>query len=268
MSASEIKWRRVSKDYKCPICKKDHWCTVSELGTCCMRVQNNKPMRNGGWLHPVGSKSVELPTPKPEAPTINTTKLIDGWMRSTTSELDGLARSINVSVQSLRDLHCAWAPEHRAFAFPMRDAYGDPCGIRLRNMAGNKWAVTGSRQGIFLPYIQPKSTVYICEGPTDTAATLSSGLFSIGRPSCTGGVDQLKTTVRRLGITQAIIVCDNDSPGANGAISLVAQLPVRTCLFVPPTKDIREFFRLGGTVELITSITNSLIWNVPQRTHQ
>lgn len=46
-------WNRVSRQSPCPICSKPDWCTVSTGGlvACCMRVESQQRLRNGGWLH-------------------------------------------------------------------------------------------------------------------------------------------------------------------------------------------------------------------------
>src|SRR4029453_4430585 len=53
-------WERVTHKQPCEICGKPDWCTRSELGACCMRVQTDRPMKNGGGLHSV-SKSERFP---------------------------------------------------------------------------------------------------------------------------------------------------------------------------------------------------------------
>jgi hypothetical protein len=58
----------------------------------------------------------------------------------------------------------------------MNDGKRSVIGIRLRNDLGRKWAVTGSRQGLFLPGPHPGQTVLIVEGPTDAAAAVDLGV--------------------------------------------------------------------------------------------
>lgn len=182
-----------------------------------------------------------------------------------------LAATLGVKEIPLRMLKPVYAQEHRAWAFVMRDGYNNMIGIRLRSINGDKWAVPGSHAGIFLPQCEITRTVLICEGPTDTAAGLSLGYFSIGRPSCSGGVPHICNAVKRLGITRAVIVADNDpdrevkgktipSPGLNGAAMLAKYLPIPSATLVLPTKDIREFVKMGGTSELLDCMINSLVW--------
>lgn len=272
-------WTRVSKANHCPVCDHADWCTYSlELGlVCCMRVESKRPSRNqmGGWLHPIDAEKVEVkPTHRlPPPPSINCSRLIMQWAEETTlSALDALAASLGVSTDSLADLNAVWARQHRAWAFPMFDGYGNPIGIRLRAEDGRKWAVRGSRSGIFLPSSPPSSSVaYICEGPTDTAAALTLGLFAIGRPSCSAGGQDIRTTCRSLGIHRIVMVTDNDAahvrpdgspwnPGVEGAERVARETKLKHCFWIPPAKDLREFVRLGGTRDMIETTIRETLW--------
>jgi phage/plasmid primase-like uncharacterized protein len=171
-----------------------------------------------------------------------------------------LAGALGVSAAALASLNAVYAPPHQAWAFPMKDGYGNAVGVRLRANDGRKWAVRGSRQGIFLPETEPQRRVYVCEGPTDTAAALTIGLFAVGRPSCNCGGAEIRTACQRLGIREAVIVADNDRPGLQGAARVAGELGVKACIFVPPAKDIREFVQLGGTRQLIESELKNTVW--------
>jgi hypothetical protein len=156
----------------------------------------------------------------------------------------------------------------------MYDKNGIICGIRLRNSRGFKWAVSGSRQGVFLPTIANPKIAYLPEGPTDCAALLSIGLFPIGRPTANAATDILISTLKRLKIWQAVIVADNDNlkfggvcarsrPGLTAAQKLKKQLPVKSVIWVPPPpcKDIRDFVRKGGTKEMIEGMIEGMKWS-------
>jgi DNA primase len=142
----------------------------------------------------------------------------------------------------------------------MRDGAGSIVGIRLRADDGRKWAVKGSHQGIFIPSVQAQPIVYVTEGPTDTAAALTIGLYAIGRPSCNSGGQELKTACKRLGIRKAVLVADNDEPGIKGASKIASELGLPTCIYVPPAKDLREFVKLGGTKIMIESELKNTVW--------
>ena len=149
------------------------------------------------------------------------------------------------------------------FAFPMRSGDGGYIGIRLRSLSGDKWAERGSQNGLFIPQVDPYGPCYICEGPTDTAALLTMGLYAIGRPSCSAGVNMILEHFRRMRIREAVIISDGDAPGMRGAVTLTEHLKCRSCIVVPPCKDVRKFLQNGGTKELLESLVKQLIWSNP-----
>lgn len=190
-----------------------------------------------------------------------------------------LAAELGVSQSSVVLIGAAWSAVHKAWAFPMRDGDGKVVGIRLRESSGNKYAVTGSQSGIFMHDCFPaksdkKLAAYLPEGPTDTMALISLGFFAIGRPSCNSGGEYIKHALKRLGIHRAVIVADNDElktrpdgttwrPGIDGARKLKRELDIASCIWMPPApfKDLREFYRNGGTREMIESEINKKIWS-------
>lgn len=256
-----MKWFRVTRQNPCAICQHVDWCTYSAIGSACMRIASDTPMHNGAWLHKIGAAAQPKPEPPRPAPAkINCTKLMAEFRNSTKPEqFCGFASELGVTCDSLHALGCAWATPHRAFAFPMMDGYGNTVGIRLRNRDGHKWAVTGSHQGLFIPRTCPNATAYITEGPTDTAAAVSMGLFAIGRPSCQGANDHLRTALKKRDVRQVIIVADNDGPGLLGAERLASELKLPVKVVALPAKDIREFLRLGGTRCVLETLTQDLI---------
>jgi hypothetical protein len=153
----------------------------------------------------------------------------------------------------------AWAAAHAAWAFPMCDGYGEVVGIRLRNERG-KFAVRGSRQGIFLAGVPPQKTLFVCEGPTDTAAAVDLGLFAVGRPNCCCGGAESKVYARRHTVSRVVMISDNDKPGLDGACKVGGELKLPFAVYVPPAKDLREFVRLGGTRAMIENTLKGLIW--------
>lgn len=261
-------WIRVSSNNRCQVCQKSDWCTYSPaLGLAlCMRVESARPSKNamGGWLHRIGEPTMAAPIVRPQRslpPLAGAKRMIDGWVTETPqSALESFAASLGVDWQSLTALGAGWATQHRAWAFPMRDGYGEIIGIRLRAMDGRKWAVIGSRQGLFIPAMQPTPVAYITEGPTDTAAAVTIGLFTIGRPSCNCGTDHLRTFCRRNGVHRLVMVADNDKPGIDGARKVATDLHMPHVIFIPPAKDLREFVRAGGNRQLIDSILKDIVW--------
>ena len=260
-----MNFTRVTKQQPCPVCKKPDWCRVFADGWAeCMRVQSDQPAKSGGWMHRLGDapRRYVPPAPKSHPPTINATKMMREWLAATVpAALEDLATSLGVSTASLTAVGAAWAAPHAAWAFPMCDGHGNVVGIRLRNDKG-KFAVRGSRQGIFLANVPAQETLFVCEGPTDSAAAVELGLFAVGRPNCCCGGPEIKVYARRHGVARAVMVSDNDKPGLDGARKVGGELKLPFAIYVPPAKDLRDFVRLGGTRVMIENTLNNTVWNI------
>lgn len=282
-----MNWTRVKPNDRCTICGKPDYCTYSrELALAhCMRLASPRPSKNrmGGYFHPLsGSTLAALPARKPEPvrQTIDAPGMMKRWFAETKREqYDSLGESLGVSPESLISLKCAFAPEHRAWAFPMRTGDGRVVGIRLRANSGRKWSVTGGHEGLFLPTTKTAATAYLPEGPTNLAAILTLGFFGIGRPNNSGGIAQMAATLARLRISRAVILADNDpdrirpngdrwNPGLDGAKRLSEEIGVPCCVLVLPTKDVRQALQMGMTKELLDSMVRSLIWHVPKKSQK
>ena len=256
---------RVTKQQPCPVCKKPDWCRVFADGWAeCMRVQSDKPAKSGGWMHrqqPSRLRQSFRPEPAAPTPTINATRMMREWLTATSpAELDDFAASLGVSTASLTAVGAAWAASHKAWAFPMCDGFGNLVGIRLRNERG-KFAVRGSKQGIFLAKVPVQKTLFVCEGPTDTAAAIELGLFAVGRPNCCCGGLEIRVYARRHECRRVVVVSDNDKPGLDGARKVGVELKLPFAIYVPPAKDVREFVRLGGTRAMIENTLGNTIWH-------
>lgn len=270
---------RVTKENPCVGCGKDSWCMSDTNGDfLCMRVQTGHQlqMKSGdiGWWHRSGSPRPDYkPAPKEsDAPKIDAEGMIQQWISETRiAWVEQMVKPLGITVKSACDLGVAWASSWNAWAWPMSDGNGKVIGIRLRYADGRKIAVTGSNAGLFIPDTAALRRVYLIEGPTDTAAMLDLGVYAIGRPSASGGSLQVKQTIERLGIKEAIIVADNDedqytpagvkfNPGYDGAASLARILTIPRKIISLPTKDIREFVQQGGTKQLLDQIADSAVW--------
>ena len=259
-----MSFTRVSKSHPCPICKKPDWCRVFADGWVeCMRVESDRPAKSGGWMHscqgePCWFRPTALARYQPS--TINATKMIREWQATTSqAALEEFAVELGLSAAVLKSVGAAWAASHLAWAFPMCDGYGNVVGIRLRNQHG-KFAVRGSRQGIFCSTASARPWLYVCEGPTDTAAAVQLGLFAVGRPNCCCGGSEIRIFARRHDCQRAVIVSDNDKPGLDGARKVGGELRLPFAIYVPPAKDLREFVRLGGTREMIENTLKGTVW--------
>jgi phage/plasmid primase-like uncharacterized protein len=188
--------------------------------------------------------------------------MADVWRRKMRPKwLMRAADLLELPVDPLRRLQVGWSLEHRATTWPMRDAAGDVIGVRLRcPSTAKKWAVRGSRAGLFYPVdllsIERHGRLYVTEGPTDTAALLSIGLSVVGVPSAGGACDLLVKLTRRLMPIEVIVVADADGPGLAGAertadaVMIVA--PVRI-LSPVGCKDARAWVCAGADRSVIES---------------
>jgi hypothetical protein len=287
MTAAPCQWLRVSRQQPCPVCKKPDWCTYTSDGraVCCMRVESGKAVRNGGWLHRIGSDSMPArawsarATWDAASSRRGEVALFDAGTyhaglreRGDWRDVDGLALSLGLCPYALATLHPAWDHWHDAWEFPMRDGSGKIVGIRLRANDGRKWAVKGSREGLFFdPALGRVAEVMLCEGPTDTAAAISLGFAAVGRPSCSGGVDLTRAFCFRHGVKRVIVMADHDAPhrrpdgsvwypGRDGAQRLVTALGLPFKMVMPPAKDLRQWVSEGATVAAATAVVNNAIW--------
>ena len=270
-------WQHATKENPCVVCGKPDWCSFGHRAMLCQRVESKFPHSKGGWFHWYGeSKPEYIPQPKAAPARINAAQMIKRWSACgpTIDTLQFESERLGVTKDSLISLGACYAHEKKAYAFPMSDGLGGYIGIRLRNAQGFKWAVPGSRQGIFLPVVPADSQLpriaYLPEGPTDTAACLTLGLFAIGRPTCNSGNEFIAQALRRLQIYRVVIVADNDEqkingkrPGLEGAIKLKKELGLNSVIWMPPApiKDVREFVNKGGTRQMIESEIKNKIWS-------
>jgi hypothetical protein len=275
------KWIRVKKVAPCPVCGKIDWCGVSSDGQAasCMRVESAKPAKNGAWIHILAEPRRPLPPPRPDRPAgppPDFSEIMDSLRYETTRPmLAALAESLGVSIAACDALDASWRAESRAWAFPMRDAAGKAVGVRLRDDKGRKWAIPGSKQGLFywprMPPAVGDRVLYVAEGPTDTAALMTMGYPAAGRASCMGQADQIKALCERLGFRLLIIVSDNDTakarpdgspwyPGIEGARALASACGVPYKIVIPPAKDIRAWLCAGATRAAFDCIERQQLW--------
>jgi len=181
------------------------------------------------------------------------------WDYCTLDMRKGIADKLGLKWVVLSVLGLGWSKEHKSWSFPMYGADMKVRGIRLRAPGGKKFAVLGSQEGVFrtLNELTLKSeapatkTVYVAEGPTDTAALLQLGFTAVGRPSCTGAVNILVSILKEL---RVVIVTDADSPGRSGACILAGKLKglVESVKIIEPhRKDMREWVTAGATSEAV-----------------
>jgi hypothetical protein len=223
---------------------------------------------------------------------LNFDRLFAGWWREAHARGDwlaDLADELGVSVGALGQLGIGWAPAARAGAdgrgdaviigtatpcrppgawvFPMRGQDRRIVGSRVRTGRGSKYAVnTTDGDGVFAPTgLRTRQTLLLPEGPTSTAALLSIGMNTIGRPANRGGVPALLAYVSLLRPTRVIVVGDLDLrwndrveparwdwPGHDGAREIEAELlaagvDVEVRFPAGSHKDVRDWVRSGAT---------------------
>ncbi|HEX6827234.1 MAG TPA: hypothetical protein VF077_13025 [Nitrospiraceae bacterium] len=179
-----------------------------------------------------------------------------------------LADALGLAASSLMALKCWWKPGSKAWAFPMVDEYRKEIGVRLRADSGFKFAVEGSTNGLFLsPYPLVERQAIVVEGPTNAAAGIQLGWFTIGLPAARVGWDYLAAVVRRLHIRELIIIADNkvrddgkDDVGLLSAEEIGKRCGVAFAVLVLPCKDLRDFVACGGTGAMFEHEVKRAIW--------
>ena len=174
----------VNRSAPCPVCGRDHWCSVAADGSLCIcrRVGAGATSRSrdGGYVH-VLAPSGRMPPGRCVCVASHLPRRSDlpalaaGYAAAVTpSLLRGLADRLGVTERSLRRLRTGWAfdggrgpsgagalfdagdvvrvdPAGVTWSFPIVDPADRVVGIRLRHPDGGKTAVVGSRDGLFVP---------------------------------------------------------------------------------------------------------------------
>ena len=261
-------WDRASARNKCPICGKGDWCLLAKdkSAVICPRVEEKsaKYIDGSGYLHILkpGEYKKQNPEWKSELPEHNSViaSLAKKHIAAISDDnLRALSESLSVSRESLARMFVGWSGTHNGATFPMFRHKRRVIGIRIRTMTGKKFAVKGSKQGLFLPKdwrTQKTKGVLICEGPTDTAAALDLGFSAIGRPSCLGGTALITEAVSS---RRVVIIADDDGPGMDGAVRLKKHLSVfcpQVQIITPPCKDMRDWVKSGATKQDVVDAIN------------
>lgn len=278
-------FQRVSKQYPCPVCGKPDWCLISRDDAAspsraiCKRVESARPWGSAGYLHelrpqarerdrPRGRWSIEL---NRSGPSVFDTIVQDAIRSIHHTNVLGLAARLSVTPESLVRLSIGWIDRHRlaelgtknptgVWSFPMHDHVGRVCGVRLRSASSFKFAIPGSKNGLFIPMWQagPPDRLLIAEGESDTAAMLDLGFCTIGKPGA-GNADELTVRyVRNIRPRSIVVVADNDAIGRSRAQSLgrhLSTVHANVRVIFPPdgVKDAREWKKRGANAASIES---------------
>ena len=276
---------KVKKDHPCPVCGRTDGCLYAEDGSAalCSRIESAKLCGQpfaGGWLHILTDdyrKAKYVPKRKPPAPgpAVDWYKLESSYRANLMdSDFSGISKLFGVSMAALDELLIGWDPVKKAHTFPLKDGRGNIIGIRLRLLNGKKFRVPGSKNGLFLPKSVKNDSdeyLFICEGPTDTAALLDLGLSSIGRASCGTGYQYIKEMIEHWN-RQVVVFADKDEakfapdgrkfyPGYDGGLKLARSIKpfvssVR--LIKPPLKkDIRAWYQAGCTKAAVLALVKN-----------
>jgi hypothetical protein len=155
----------------------------------------------------------------------------------------------------------------------MKNGQNKFVGIRMR-AKNKKFAIKGGKNGIFWPLgVLPESReiLFICEGPTDTAALLDLGFEAIGRASCNTGKNYIIEMIENMDRI-VVIMGDKDEaktrpdgteyyPGQEGAIQLAADLKkhVKHIRIIKPPrqKDMRSWLHAGATKAMVMMLVDN-----------
>jgi hypothetical protein len=287
---------RVDEQHRCPVCGKPDWCLVSRddptdpSRVICARVESEKRCGEAGFLHILK----EMRTPgrdwtRTRTISVPDVEYIARWHEAAVSQaaeqwVGELGRMLGLTTASLarlgvgvlfpRQLEELQLPgRDMVWTFPMSDAKERVIGLRIRPGRGKKFALSGSRNGLFIPsgIERAMQRLYIAEGESDAAALLDLGVPAVGRAGCTQGTKLLGHLVARLRPRQVVIVADADIAGREGATKPAREL----CVLVrdvrviePPAgiKDAREWKRAGLSVaELEHAWGEAQPWSVRVR---
>lgn len=202
---------------------------------------------------------------------------------STLELLGNLARDLHVTSESLAAVGCVRLPRHKmldecridsegwktCWGFPEYDGHGAMIGILRRYDASGqkKMTVKGGQRGLSYDVSEwtpdriatDDRTIYVVEGPSDTAAATAMGLRVVGRPSNTGGAEHLSVLLRNVPAwVKIVILGENDQdidangmrgdwPGRDGCNSVAGKLartlnrPIHAILPPPEAKDVRDW---------------------------
>jgi hypothetical protein len=258
---------RVSRCRPCPICGRHDWCLVGRdeppSTAVCARVESPRRWNGAGWFHRLRDDGVRRAGHVASMRTLSLVPIsnrmadLANTFRAAVEPpaLANFALQMGVTTTSLCRLGIGRLG--RAWSFPMTGRTGRVCGVRLRGDDGQKYAVRGSKEGLFVPTgLTGNGPLLLPEGPTDLAAALDLGFDAIGRPNCSGGISLVIGLVKRLAPAAVVVVADGDDPGQKGAAALARSL-VPYCrdvrLVTPPVKDMREWLRVGATAAQVSA---------------
>lgn len=284
---TQDKWVRVTRAEPCPICERPDYCTRTTDGEAvkCMRVESDKPIEKGGWLH-------RLDEPLPPIPSPKAVEKKRDWMEECRRMYEHpearekrrqVAFQLDVSARALKRLRVGigwdnW--NHREFSsWPSRDHTKRCIGYVRRYLDGAKKTNKGGSAGVFYTHAwcQHPGPVFIVEGGSDVAACETHGLNAIGRASNTHGAVWIRKMIQQYAKHKPIIVigerdakperrggvasCPSDCtgcawcwPGVFGMKKVAAELACSGLMIPQPYKDMRDLLVKDGIDELRSEV--------------
>ena len=259
------RWKRVNRLSRCPVCGKPDWCMVASdrSAAICPRVEegSSRYIEGSGYLHILRITTdwmneeliPRMAKPLPEHNEVLAIRARQ-WIRECPqARVMELSDKLGVSENALRLLNIGWFDNNNSWIFPMLRQGSRLIGIRTRPTNGKKFAIKGSKNGLFIPNnLTDEGVVYVCEGESDTAALLTCGLHAVGSPSCNSG-DRLIAELLR---DRLVVVCmDRDGVGIRGAKQLAKYLKCHAKdvrMLEPPEKykDMRDWLHGEGQKEV------------------
>ncbi len=217
MQIGQYNYNRVSQKMPCPVCKRTHWCLISDNGLwfICTKVESSKSYEAYyGWLHPLGN--TEYLAPKKVIKTKDYkhdptyVRMVYDTLNFDSCWFYRLAEKLNLPPVVFTNLGVG--TRTNVFYFPMFNAQLKLIGLKIRNLDGKKWCLEHSQLGIYVSRsIVVSKELYICEGESDTAALLSHNYNVVGRASATSCKGILKEFTKQF--PKVTIVSDYDIHG-------------------------------------------------------
>ena len=275
-------WIRCRRSSPCPICGKPDGCSVAADGTevSCSRVESDKLIGvpfHGGWIHTMtDGQVVSVPQrQRKREKAVHREEMVRLAIQyhENARGVVALAERLGVTWRSLDRLQVGW--DGKCHTFPSRNEHEVVIGISLRAASGQKWMVVGSHPGLYWPEgvdANSTETLFLPEGPTDTAVLLDMELAAMGRPANCGGVEIITAILKRRR-RQVVIVADHDAaksrpdgsvwyPGMFGAKRLaVVVKPLAISVRIvksPRHKDVRAWRQDGLTRDVFLSTVHHM----------
>jgi AAA domain len=192
---------------------------------------------------------------------------VAGWAlrfaaRITETERTELAKHLKLPVKALDSLSTiGYEPAECCWTFPETDGKENVIGLMRRYGDGHKKTVAGSRRGLTIPEEWNRGTgpVLIVEGASDVVTLSWLGLCVVGRPSNSGGAEELAILLANAADREIVVLGEWDAkpngqwPGRDGALQVARKLrkALRRAVAwaLPPdgAKDARAWFHRHET---------------------